>query len=187
MRDENQIVTYTRIDMDPFSPKESDISILDIAHALPLLCRANGHISHFYSVGQHCLNCEREADERGYSAAVRLYCLLHDATECYISDLTRPVKRRFPLYYQAEERLANVIYQALAGRIPTQDELKAVGEIDDCLLYHEFIALADVKMFDNEPYHVAEFDFSFKDPSGVEKEFLSRFDRLIKLMGENNG
>lgn len=182
MRDKNQIITYTRIDMDPFSPKQSDIDIRDIAHALSLLCRANGHISHFYSVGQHCLNCEREAAARGCDTAVRAYCLLHDATECYISDLTRPVKRRFPLYYEAEERLADVIYLSLTGRVPNDEELKAVSEIDDCMLYHEFIALADVKMFDEEPRRTAEPDFSFRSPDDVEKEFLARFDELIGRM-----
>ena len=61
MRDPNQIRTYNGINMDPFNPRHSDIRIDDIAHALAMLCRANGHISHFYSVAQHCLNCEREA------------------------------------------------------------------------------------------------------------------------------
>ena len=186
MRDPNQIITYTKIDMDPFSPNESEISVADIAHALSLLCRANGHISHFYSVAQHCLNCEREAFERGYSPAVRLYCLLHDATECYISDLTRPVKRRFPLYYEAEERLADVIYRALTGRVPTESELKQVGEIDDCLLHHEFLSMADVIMFDSEPQHIAQFDFDFKNPAEVEKAFIEKFDELGSMIKEQN-
>lgn len=186
MRDKNKIITYMKIDTDPFLPKQSEIDIRDIAHSLSLICRANGHISHFYSVGQHCLNCEREAHIRGYSDVVRLYCLLHDATECYISDLTRPVKRRLPLYIEAENRLAQVIYLALTGRVPAESELKAVNEIDDCLLYHEFIALAGEKMFDKEPLCSAEFDFAFKDPNEVERAFLAKFRTLKDSIEESN-
>lgn len=181
MRDPNQIITYSGIDMDPFEPKKEQIAIEDVAHALSLLCRANGHISHFYSVAQHCLNCEREAEKRGCDVKTRLFCLLHDATECYISDLTRPVKRRLPLYYEAEERLAEVVYSALAGRLPTESELKQVGEIDDCLLYHEFINLGGIKMYDNEPYHLAEFSFEFELPAEVEKRYIAKYNSLCDM------
>ena len=87
----NEILTWGGVSVDPFDAVPEQIDIRDIAHSLSLLCRANGHIDHFYSVAQHCLNCEREAEARGLSLRARLYCLLHDASECYISDLIRPV------------------------------------------------------------------------------------------------
>ena len=58
-----------------------DILIEDIAHALSLMCRANGHFKEFYSVGQHCIYCCEEAIKRGYSNTVALACLLHDASD----------------------------------------------------------------------------------------------------------
>jgi hypothetical protein len=74
------------------------------------MCRANGHIRHFYSVAQHCLNCAREAQARGHSDAIQLACLLHDASEAYISDITRPVKRSLPQYTEIEDVLQSLIF-----------------------------------------------------------------------------
>lgn len=92
------ITTYTKKTFDPLAPKEEFLDIHDIAHSLSLLCRANGHFPEFYSVGEHCLNCAREAQARGYSVRVQLACLLHDASEAYLSDVTRPVKSALPEY-----------------------------------------------------------------------------------------
>ena len=51
------ITTYSKIHMTPLEPKAEQISIRDIAHALSLLSRANGHFPEFYSVAQHCIHC----------------------------------------------------------------------------------------------------------------------------------
>ena len=69
--------------IDPMKITAEDICLEDIAHALSLLCRGGGHIKYFYSVGQHSLNCAREAKAKGWSARLQLICLLHDASEAY--------------------------------------------------------------------------------------------------------
>lgn len=79
--------------VDPLHIKKDDIYLEDIAHALSLLCRGNGHIKYFYSVAQHSLNCAKEAQSRGYSKHVILSCLFHDASETYMSDLITPIKK----------------------------------------------------------------------------------------------
>ena len=174
----NEILTVSGIYMDPFAPLPEQICIKDVAHALSLLTRANGHIRRFYSVAQHCLNCELEAAARGYDADTRLFCLLHDASECYLSDLTRPVKRRFPLYYEAEQRLQQIIFSALTGKAPTQAQWERVGEVDDCLLYHEFLQLRGTAVFDEAPALCAECDFSQCGIEDVRREFLARYHSL---------
>ena len=50
------ITTYGGTHFMPMEPEAADIHITDIAHALSLLCRGNGHVKHFFSVGQHCVN-----------------------------------------------------------------------------------------------------------------------------------
>ena len=83
------ITTYTGNHIDPADPDPEAISIRDIAHALSLICRGNGHVRNFWSVGQHCLDCAHEAQARKLSPRMILACLLHDASECYMSDVPR--------------------------------------------------------------------------------------------------
>ena len=44
-----------------------------------------------------------EAQKRNYSTTVLLATLLHDASESYLSDITRPVKRELDKYRQIEK------------------------------------------------------------------------------------
>ena len=66
----DSILTYSKIRFCPLEPVEEDIRIEDIAHALSLMTRANGHIPHFYSVAQHSINCFRKRR----AAAVQKKC-----------------------------------------------------------------------------------------------------------------
>ena len=72
------ITTYTGDHFDPTLPDAEHLHIEDIAHALSLICRGNGHVKTFFSVGSHCINCAKEAAARGYSDRLVLACLLHD-------------------------------------------------------------------------------------------------------------
>ena len=92
----NEISTINKIRFDPTNPSEDDIDIRDIAHALSMMTRANGHFTEFYSVARHSVNCALEATARGYPKRVALFCLLHDSAESYIGDMTRPLKMHFP-------------------------------------------------------------------------------------------
>lgn len=174
----NEILTWSGISVDPFDAAPHQINIADIAHSLSLLCRANGHIDHFYSVGQHSLNCVREAGARGLDQRTQLFCLLHDAAECYLTDLIRPVKRRFPSYSEGEARLQAVIFAALSLDMPTQTEWNAVGAVDDCLLYHEFFNLRGVEVFSPPPMLSASLCYDFEPPQAVENAFLDCYHRL---------
>ena len=98
--------------IDPLHIKEDDIHLEDIAHALSLLCRGNGHIKYFYSVAQHSLNCAKEAQSRGYNKHIVLSCLFHDASEAYMSDLITPIKKQMKEYQIIEDQLLETIFQA---------------------------------------------------------------------------
>ena len=172
------ILTYLKIRFCPLEPVEADIRIEDIAHALSLMTRANGHIPHFYSVAQHSINCCREALSRNLSKRVQLGCLLHDASECYISDLTRPVKRNLPQYFPIEEKLQRTIFSRFGlGGLPLTDH-RLIEEIDDALLYREFEVLAGIAICDKEPFTSMEHDFSQREFESVESEFIAVFNDL---------
>lgn len=101
----NTMTTYSGRKFDPMQMTPGDVYIEDIAHALSLLCRGGGQLSYFYSVGQHSLNCAAEAKARGWSERQQLACLLHDASEGYISDIIRPVRYTCPIIWKLKVRL----------------------------------------------------------------------------------
>ena len=172
------IKTYTGVMFDPLRPEAELIDILDIAHALSMLCRANGHFKSFYSVGRHCVNCALEAKARGYSARVQLACLLHDASEAYLSDVTRPVKQELPKYLEIEKPLQEAIWQKYLGAALTEEESSQVFDIDDAMLYREFLALMDTRLSAEEPALRSQPAFSFDGFEDTEKTFLRLFRKL---------
>ena len=116
----NCITTYTGRHIDPLHPDPDMICIEDIAHALSLICRGNGQVKTFFSVGQHCINCAREALARGYSRRVAFACLLHDASECYLSDVPRPFKKTLSGYKEQEKNLLDLIYEHYTENNPVE-------------------------------------------------------------------
>lgn len=122
--------------IDPLHIKEDDIYLEDIAHALSLICRGNGHIKYFYSVAQHSLNCAKEAQSRGYSKHVVLSCLFHDASEAYMSDLITPIKKQMKEYQVIEDQLLETIFQAFHIKLKN-DEKTIWKEMDHLLLEAE--------------------------------------------------
>ena len=175
----SNITTYQKKTINPLQPKSEDIDILDIAHALHLLCRANGHFPHFYSVAQHSINCMREAMLRGYSKRVQLGCLLHDASEAYLSDVTRPVKAMLPEYLEAENRLQHIIYDKWITPSLTKDELNLIYDVDDTILYYEFLTLMNERITDEVYQLKSRPSFEFQDFAYVKKSFLNGFNSLI--------
>lgn len=174
----NFIRTYTGIFFDPYAITGDDVCIEDIAHSLSLMTRANGHIRHFYSVAQHAVNCALEAQSRGLARRVRLACLLHDAAESYICDVTRPVKLRLTGYAELEERVLGVVFGKFGLGDLDADALRAVKEIDDAMLYYEFEALTGARIKDQPPAITMAHDFSHKPMADVERGFLSLFNAL---------
>lgn len=172
------IQTYTKRVFDPFHICIKDINIEDIAHSLSMTVRANGHIKYFYSVAQHAIDCVNEAKARNCSRRIQLACLLHDASECYIADIPRPVKYRLHGYAQIEDRISEVVYAAFGIGDLTKEEQHAVKMIDDALLYHEFLCLAGLALFETAPNLIGSHSFEQKDISDVKNKFIDIFVSL---------
>jgi len=167
------IVTYKGEQFKPLDPDINQIHIEDIAHSLSLMCRGNGHIDYFYSIAQHSINCANEAKARSFSIRVQLACLIHDASEAYISDITRPVKQYMPEYKEVEKRLQDVIYIKFLGSTLPLDEFKLMDQIDDDMLANEFFVLMKKrKIFEVIPSLKSKPSFEYRDQTEVETEFL---------------
>lgn len=170
------VTTYTGKHFNPVEPDTEKIDIRDIAHALSMTCRGNGHVKTFFSVGQHCINCAREAAERGCTKRVILACLLHDGGEAYMSDVPRPLKPFMPQYLEAEERLLEVIYRKYLGEPLSDAEAKTVKEIDDDLLYYDMKELFGEIIQEKAPELKIILDYTVVPFEQVERTYLELFE-----------
>ena len=103
----------------------------------PCSAGGNGHVRTFWSVGEHCICCAKEALARGLGARLALACLLHDASECYLSDIPRPFKESLPAYQKLEDHLLDLVYERFLGSTLTEEEQEELKKIDDDLLWYD--------------------------------------------------
>lgn len=129
------IETYTGRTFRPLDPVFADINIEDIAHALANQSRFSGHTRFRYSVAEHSVRVSEVLEY--HSKAVRMWGLLHDASEAYLVDLPTPLKLDPTIgdaYKVAEARLMAAVCKAFS-LTPTQPT--AVHMADAVLLATE--------------------------------------------------
>ncbi len=122
--DDPVIRTFTGKYVNPFDFKIEDVDIEDIAHALSMLCRFGGHCKQFFSVAQHSLHvcqCIENFD-------LKLTGLLHDASEAYLVDVPRPIKKYLTNYKDIENRIQAVISEKFNLVYPFPEEIHLSDE-----------------------------------------------------------
>ena len=172
------ITTISGINFDPMDPDPALIRIEDIAHSLAHICRGNGHVKEFHSVAQHCLECAEEARTRGYTDRVVMGCLLHDASEAYLSDVTRPIKGLLTEYLRAEERLQDMIWERFMGTVPDEEEQRLIFGVDDDILSLEFKQNMAAEPGEGYKNIKADIRCCYRDISEVRADYLREFERL---------
>ena len=177
----NTMTTFTGRHFDPMQIKTEDICMEDIAHALSLTCRGGGHLKYFYYVAQHSLNCAAEAKARGWSERLQLACLLHDASESYLSDIIRPVKANLTGYLEIENRIMGKILEKFNLSDLTEEEHRKWKQIDDEILYYELKNLMPGEEDLAVPELCALPDISQRDWQNVETDFLRAAHTLISV------
>lgn len=101
----NYITTYTGKSFNFMDPKPEQIDIEDIAQALSMQCRFNGHVKRFYSVAEHCCIISDYVYAGSGDKNIAFDALMHDASEAYICDIPRPVKPHLVNYQAIEQRI----------------------------------------------------------------------------------
>lgn len=116
-------------------PDPQSLRIEDIAHGLSNLCRFGGHCEKFYSVAEHSVLCYLHAKENyAMDREVLRAVLLHDASEAYLGDVTRPLKLLLGrAYTDLEKRWQAAIYDHFDCE-PVEVSMK---EIDNAVLKKE--------------------------------------------------
>lgn len=166
----NCIRTVSGIYVNVFDPKPEMFCINDIAHALSHQCRFGGHLPMFYSVAQHSINCALLIND----PALKLDCLLHDASEAYLLDIPSPIKSGLSNYKEIENNLMVVISSVFRIKWPLLDQVK---EIDKTMLEVEW----DCLMLRND-----EHKLKIKSPFEVKDDFISLFQYCQTLKPPTN-
>jgi 5'-deoxynucleotidase YfbR-like HD superfamily hydrolase len=157
----------------PTNPNPNSIVIQDIAHSLSMQCRFTGHCSHFYSVAQHSVLVSYICDSRD-----ALWGLLHDASEAYLVDVPRPLKRsgKFQAYIDFEKKMQEAVCKRFG--LPYQ-EPASVKKADSILLATEARELMSplhedwVQVVDPLPFRIDPLP-----PQAAKDMFMKRFFEL---------
>lgn len=107
------IVTRTGKMVRPLDLKPEDVNILDVAWSLAGEGRFTNHSKDTHSVAQHSVLMAQWARQLGLPWHVQYQCLLHDATEAYFADVSKPIKELFPDYEAGEHKCWQAIAAAL--------------------------------------------------------------------------
>lgn len=156
--------------VDIENPSPDSIVIEDIAHALSFICRGCGNTNFFFPVARHCVYCAMEARARGLSEEVVLACLLHDASEAYMTDIPKPIKDNLlPQYITYEKAFLDCIYRKFLGRTLSDEETGQVEDIDHALLQYDLKYLLNIEVelpeihidlkYEYEPFEKSREDF----------------------------
>lgn len=177
------IETYTGRRLSLTNPEPEEVSFSDISHGLSMICRFNGQCLRFYSVAQHSLLCADVARQLGWSKRIQLLCLLHDAGEAYISDLSRPVKSLITGYSKMERAIQDAIYRTLRVDAPNMTERIAIEEADNYLLAVEAEELMrDGGWADRHKWPALEVRIRKDIPGRFKLVFLQELMRLYKSL-----
>jgi len=175
-KEESWFTLYSGARFYPFRDNlEESIHIEDIASALSHLCRFNGHCTHFYSVAEHSVLCSLQVSPQNAMAA-----LLHDATEAYVGDLIRPIKRFMPEFESLEDRIWLAVARKFGLPAVLPDE---VHWADNSVLMAEARDLLNPVGEIKFPYIDARPPAGLtltrpRSPSEAKSYFLSRFEEL---------
>jgi uncharacterized protein len=126
------IQTYMGRQFWPLDPDPLEIFIEDIAHSLSNQCRFTGHCHRFYSVAEHSVRAAAIVPEKD-----KLWGLLHDASEAYLVDLPRPLKRFSKLGDLYREIEANLMAQVCHRFDLTLEQPTSVEHADRVMLVTE--------------------------------------------------
>lgn len=126
----------------PCDIRPQDIDLEEIAHGLSMICRFGGQCNEFYSVAQHSVLVAVHLPPN-----LQLAGLLHDATEAYLGDVIRPLKRHPSMagYVEAECRAWEAIAvrfglpAALSPEVKTADNRMLITERRDLLPDHPWL------------------------------------------------
>lgn len=168
-----QTVSGKKFPVDNPDPEQIDIE--DIAHALSMLVRFNGHCTKFYSVAEHSVHVSHEI-----GSELALAGLLHDAAEAYLGDVPSPLKKQLSQFSGFEHKMELAIGEKFDVN-PALFKDPELKRADIQLLIDEKAALmvAEPEPWpDNAPPAKDARRIQAWSPEEAKEQFLNRFREL---------
>jgi len=156
-------------------PKVEEVTIEDIAHALSLQCRFNGHTTEHYSVAEHSVLVADMVFSQTKDPKIALAGLLHDAAETYIGDVVSPLKTLLSEFKEIEATVERCVAERFSIEYPWPDE---VHQADKVILAREFRSVA--------PFADEEVALATLPPGPAEARFLKRFYEYSSMLEDTN-
>ena len=107
--------------------------------------------------------------------------MLHDASEAYLSDVTRPIKRKLTYYLEVEDVLQNNIWKHFIGKVLTEEDKRLIFEIDDEMLSLELKELLNEEINDDYLKLERKVDLSFVAFETIENEFIEFYKETMEI------
>lgn len=193
-REGNWMQTTTGGRFYPLDPTPEQVNIEDIANALSMQCRYNGHVNKFYSVAEHCVLLSQSKAVRvsQYLAEQKTdpqWALMHDAAEAYVGDMVRPLKAHISEFSKIEDRILLAIASAVGLPIAQGDYTNIIPEVvreadARILLDEKKVILAsslhqwDIAKSGLEP--LGDVTIEGWTPPEARVKFLERFEELFQ-------
>lgn len=166
--------TFTGKAFFPLAVNVEDIDEFDIAHSLAMQCRYNGHVSQFYSVAEHCVHMSYIVPEQD-----ALWALLHDATEAYVGDMVRPLKKNIPIFSEIEDKIMEAVCEKFELHQNFMPD--SVKEADNRIIENERLALLREPPYPwtihGDPY--PDVEIQAWDPATAEFKYYTRLQELL--------
>lgn len=170
--------TYTGRAFFPLDPRPSDINRQDIAHALSQICRFGGHTTVPYSIAQHSIGVSQLCPPE-----LKLFGLLHDASEAYMGDIITPIKHHpsMQVLVDMEDKIMAAIMEHFGltwtGQLPP-----AVHEADKIMLVTEArdLLATEPEWTHQMPYKPLQRKIVPLDSKTIERLFLERLEELTR-------
>lgn len=181
----SSIQTFTNRMFYPLSPRGDNVVLEDIAHALSMKCRYTGHTRKFYSVAQHAVLVSRLIYKMRDDPFLAFQGLHHDDTEFALPDVASPIKDDIVGFRDIENRLHDVIADAIG--LPHEFH-PIVKRADRILLIAEQKALMPPKPSTEDKYRTCPLAQTIKirpvNDRKAKRLFLKEHYFLMRKMRE---
>lgn len=168
-------------------PRPDEVHLTDIAVGLSNAARYRGQTRFFYPVSTHSVlvsqSVERIALERGWAKSKATEAarqgLLHDASEAYLGDVARPLKRMRAMreYCRVEKLWEDAIFERFNIK-PTKASNELVHEVDHRIVLDEiYTFMADPDMWPDSGRYLDVEPLDINVPNLTREQSMDMFYR----------